>query len=88
MKLTFKHALAAFLLVLSLTAPMAAGPFEDAMVAYERGDYATALRLYRPLADQGGARAQVNLGFMYDQGRGVAQNNAEALKWYRRCRPR
>ena len=44
--------LAAFAVALSLclAAPVAAGPFEDATAAYERGDYATALRLFRPLA--------------------------------------
>ena len=48
-----------------------------------RGDYATALRLLRPLADQGDAVAQFYLGLMYDNGRGVPQNYAEAVKWYR-----
>jgi TPR repeat protein len=73
MKLTLKHTLAAAIfLALSLTAPVVAGPFEDA--TYERGDYATALRLFCPLADQGDADAQYNLGVMYDEGRGVAQN--------------
>jgi TPR repeat protein len=33
-------------------------------------------------ADQGQARGQVNLGFMYENGRGVPQNYAEAYKWY------
>ena len=37
-----------------------------------RGDYATALRLWRPLADQGDASAQYNLGVMYAKGRGRA----------------
>jgi hypothetical protein len=55
MKLTLKHALAAIILVLSFAAPVAAGPYEDAVAAFGRGDYATALRLIRPLADQGNA---------------------------------
>jgi FOG: TPR repeat, SEL1 subfamily len=83
MKLTLKHALAAIILVLSFAAPVAAGPFEDAAAAYGRGDYATALRLFRPLADQGDAAAQYNLGVMYDNGQGVPQNDAEAVKWFR-----
>jgi uncharacterized protein len=74
----------ALLLFLSLAAPSAAGPLEDAMAAYERGDYATALRLFRPLADQGVASAQFNLGLMYANGRGAPQDDAEAVKWYRR----
>ncbi len=37
--------------------------------AYNRGDYATALRIFRQLADQGDARAQYNLGYMYANGK-------------------
>ena len=37
-------------------------PFKDGMDAYQRGDYATAMRLWRPLADQGNAAAQLYLG--------------------------
>ena len=44
--------------------PAGAGPVEDAAAAYKRGDYATAMRLFRPLADEGDASAQVVLGFM------------------------
>ena len=73
-----RAAFAAIVLLLSLAAPVAAGPLEDATAAYDRGDYATALRLLRPLADQGDAIAQFNLGLMYDQGQGVPQNYAEA----------
>jgi uncharacterized protein len=60
-----------------------AGPFEDAVAAQERADYATALRLLRPLADQGNAGAQNSLGTMYENGHGVPQDYAEAVKWYR-----
>src|SRR6266436_4656999 len=70
-------------LSLSLAGPVAAGPFEDAMAAYDRGDYATALRFIRPLAEQGDTSAQYNLGVMYTKGQGVPQNYAEARKWYR-----
>jgi TPR repeat protein len=73
-----KHALAAIILALSLTAPVAAGPFEDATAAYDKGDYAAALRLLGPLANQGDAIAQSNLGFMYFRGQGVLQNHDEA----------
>lgn len=62
-----------------------AGPYEDAGAAYTRGDYATALRLMRPLADQGDARAQSNLGLMYAEGKGVPQDFAEAVRWYRKA---
>ena len=75
--------LAALLLALGLSGAANAGPFDDAVAAHERGDYATAFRLWRPLADQGNASAQFNLGLMYDNGQGVTQNHAEAVKWYR-----
>src|SRR6478736_1399089 len=76
------------LVLLALASPLSmaggavAGPFEDAQAAHGRSDYATALRLWRPLADQGNADAQYNLGTLYDNGTGVPQNKAEALKWY------
>ncbi len=50
--------------------------------AYQRGDYATALRIFRQLADQGNAAAQFNLGVMYDEGQGVPQDYTQAHMWY------
>ncbi len=69
---------------LGLTAPAWAG-FDEAVAAYKRGDYATAIREWRPLAEQGNAKAQFNLGVMYDRGLGVPQDYAEAVKWYRKA---
>jgi len=51
--------------------------------AYNRGDYATALLEWRPLAEQGDEDAQYNLGIMYYNGRGVPQNYKSAVKWYK-----
>lgn len=85
MKLTLKHALTAIMLVLSFATPVVAGQFEDAAAANGRGDYATALRLLRPLAGQGNASAQYNLGIMYELGQGVPQSYAEAVMWYHRA---
>jgi len=82
MKFTLKHALTVIILILSVASPVAAGPFEDAVMAYSRGDYATAMQLFRPLADQGNAIAQFNLGVMYENSKGVPQDYAEAMKWY------
>jgi len=61
------------------------GRFEGAIAANKRGDYATALRLLRPLAKADHRAAQNSLGMMYGQGRGVRQDYAEALKWYRKA---
>src|SRR5262249_20977092 len=85
MSRAFKAIFAATILGLSFAAPVAAGPGEDAMVAYARGDYATAVQLLRPLADQGDAQAQYNLGVLYENGQGVPQNSAEAVEWYRKA---
>jgi TPR repeat protein len=82
MKRTLKHAVAAVLLVLSFVEPVAAGPLEDADAALKRRDYATALRLIRPLAEQGDANAQYNLGVFYDNGLGVPQDKVRAYMWF------
>ncbi len=66
------------------TAPAWAG-FDEGVAAAKRGDYATALREWRPLAEQGNANAQFNLGLIYSKGRGVPQDYAEAARWYRRA---
>jgi uncharacterized protein len=71
------------LLFLALATPVVAGPFDDARAAYEGGDYATVLRLIRPLAEQGNAAAQHQLGIMYTNGQGLPQNDAEAVNWFR-----
>ena len=75
------------LLVLLVCAagPAVAGPSEDGLAAYRRGDYATALRLWRPLADEGHARARVGLGLMYEYGSGVPKDFAAAVAWYRKA---
>jgi TPR repeat protein len=69
-------------LIFAFPMPAAAG-FYEGLQAYSAGDYATALKEWRPLAEQGDAGAQFNLGVMYSQGRGVPQDYAEAVKWYR-----
>ena len=70
--------------VLSFAAvPVAADTYDDAVKAYWRGEYQTAVQLLRSLSEQGHAEAQFSLGSIYDQGNGVPQNYAEALKWYR-----
>ena len=70
--------------ILGLTAPAWAG-FEEGEAAHERGDYATALREWRPLAKQGNASAQSGLGIMYAAGRGVPQDYAAAVGWWRKA---
>jgi TPR repeat protein len=82
MKVAFKHIIAAAVpLMLSLTTPVVAGPLEDAYIAIKRHDYATALRLIRPLADQGDANAQYILGVFYNNGLGVPQDYVRSHMW-------
>jgi TPR repeat protein len=56
--------------------------------AYKRGDYATALGEWGPLAEQGDATAQYNFGVMYDFGKGVPQDFATARQWYEKAAAR
>ena len=60
-------------------------PQPDAEEAYARGDYATAFRLWLPLAEQGSPRAQINIARLYERGEGVAQDKAAATEWYRKA---
>ena len=62
---------------------LAAQDFDKGLKAHDAGDYNTAVREWKPLAEQGNVEAQYNLGFLYYNGQGLTQNNAEALKWYR-----
>ncbi|KAL1001113.1 sel1 repeat family protein [Haemophilus influenzae] len=59
--------------------------FQQGLTAYEQSDYQTAFKLWLPLAEQGNADAQFNLGLMYYNGRGVKQDDFEAVKWYRKA---
>jgi len=62
-----------------------ASPLEDATAAYARGDYAAALKIYQPLAAQGNADAQNNLGMLYRDGQGVPQDYTQARQWYEKA---
>ena len=59
--------------------------FAKADEAYKKGDYVTAVDLYRQAAEQGYADAQNGLGNMYFMGQGVPQDDAEAVKWFRKA---
>jgi TPR repeat protein len=76
--------LVAFALLGLATVPARAG-WEEAVAAYNKGDYATAAREFRPFAEAGQANAQYILGWIYQNGDGVQRDNAEAAKWYQRA---
>ncbi|HEY5700488.1 MAG TPA: tetratricopeptide repeat protein [Gammaproteobacteria bacterium] len=72
--------------VLLLFSPSSfAGDFEAGVDAAARGEYQTALLLWRPLADAGHIDAQFNIGLLYDNGAGVDRDPALAAEWYRRA---
>ena len=76
-------AIGAVLIAQLLGTPAAvAGPWEDGMAAYNRGDYVPAIRVFRTLAEQGNAKAQNVLGVMFRKGEGVAKNPVRARMWF------
>lgn len=76
------HAIALVLLIVCLAVSVWAD-FQAGMDANNRGDYATALREWRPLAEQGDTLAQDNLGTLYFNGEGVPKDYQQALRWFR-----
>jgi hypothetical protein len=67
---------------LVLSGPAFALPQPDAEAAYARGDYATAFKIWLPLAEQGSPEAQRNVARMYERGEWVAQDKQAAAEWY------
>ena len=79
-----RSVLLAIVLTIGLIMPVWAD-YQVGLDAYERSDYATALREWKPLAEAGDAKAQFALGLMYGKGQGVPQDYAKATKWYRKA---
>ena len=71
--------------VVAALAGLARADFQAGLTAYQRGDYATALREWLPVAEGGHATAQLYLGLMYERGHGVPVDLAEARRWYERA---
>ena len=73
-------------IVLLLVAVQSAGAvdFWAGSTHYLRGDYAAALREWRPLAEAGDARAQYYLGIMYTNGEGVPEDDRQAAFWFQK----
>ncbi len=59
--------------------------YQAGMDAYNRGDFATALREWRPLAEQGDAKAQFSFGLLHENGDGVPRDYAKARQWYEKA---
>jgi len=72
-----------FSLAILFFANASAGEFEDAIDAYERKDYRTAITKFRSAADKGNVLAQFNMGLMFRNGYGTAQDYKEAARWFK-----
>lgn len=70
------------LILMSLmSSPSLGADFQKGLNAYYIEDFATAVREWTPLAEQGDARAQYNLGVMYGLGNGVVKDSVYAHMW-------
>jgi len=83
-RMSFRLPIALVLSFVCLAVP-AWADFQAGMDANNRGDYATAFREWRPLAEQGDDLAQYNLGVLYRKGRGVPQDDVQARQWYEKA---
>ena len=72
-------------MLLMASSVLAQSGFDKGAAAYKRGDFETALAVFRPLAENGDARAQSILGLMYSYGEGVPVDDRESARWYRRA---
>ena len=64
-------------------APSYSADLSKGEIAYQNGDYATALKELMPLAEQGDAKAQWRLGWMFDYGDGILpEDDKQAVRWY------
>jgi uncharacterized protein len=71
--------------MLAIALPAAADSLGDGMRAYKAGDYAEAMRLLSPLAEQSNAQAQLRLGTMYYYGQGIPEDEKVAVEWLTRA---
>jgi TPR repeat protein len=78
----FTVLLAVLALMLVVIEPATSGELSDGLAAYRRGNYATAAAKLMRLAVRGNSEAQTALGFMYEYGRGVPQDEVIAAQWY------
>ena len=74
-----------FVIAVLLATPVGAADFNAGFKAYQSGDYQTAFKEWQPLAEQGHADAQFNLGVMHENGEGVLQYYKLAVQWFRKA---
>src|ERR1700734_2699665 len=83
-KLMSMRKLSLLLTVLWFAAVPAFADFQTGLDAYQKGDYVGAAKEWRPLAEDGSAAAQLNIGLLYLDGHGVPLDYNEAAMWLRR----
>ena len=74
-----RRVLVAIVMVTVMAGGAIADSLKDGFLAYDRGEYATAARIFRPLVEQGDVLAQYQLATMYNEGKGVPKDIAEAV---------
>ena len=72
-------------LVVLLWVSNAQAGVREALDAYQRGDFGEALMACRGPAEQGDASCQNLMGILFSEGRGVAKNDSEAARWFRKA---
>ncbi len=77
-----KSLITTLLLAITLSSTAFGDDYSDGYSAYAKGDYKTAMELWKPLAEQGYAGAQFNLGLMYAKGEGVPEDKVLAYMWW------
>lgn len=71
--------------VLLCAASFAYAGFDEGLAAHKKGDYSTAFKEFKNVAEQGGASVQALVGAMYAEGKGVPQDYAQAAAWYKKA---
>lgn len=79
-----KHLVAALAAAL-ISAPLSAQTVKAGIDAWQKADYATAVAIWRPLAQRGDADAEFNLGQAYRLGRGVPLSLPMAKSWFEKA---
>lgn len=75
--------------ILLLVAVLISACFADDLIkageAYLKGDYKTAFKLSKKICDDGNIIGCYNLGFSYDNAKGVEQDYKKAAKYYKKA---
>ena len=83
MKSTMKRVMASAVVVLmGISLSVNASNYNEGFIAAESGNYQSALQKWGPLAEQGHAVAQFNLGMLYHSGSGISLDEQKAIEWY------